>query len=362
MEGKPKILFILHLPPPVHGAAMVGEMIHGSEQFNRAFDCRYINLSTSASIGEIGKVSVGKLTAVMSLWKSVRKALADFRPDLVYVTASSTGLGFLKDSLLVSRIKKAGYRVVVHFHNKGVSRNPAFKPLYTRFFDGINVILLSGRLYPDIAAYIPRERVAFCPNGVTDCGRVDREDHSIPHILFLSNLIESKGIFVLLDACKILFGRHVRFFLDVAGGEGAAISEHRLRDEVNARGLSDLTRYHGAVTGVQKERMYHRADIFSLPTSNDCFPLVILEAMARSLPVVSTEEGAIPEMVSAGESGILVSPKDPTALADALEKLLKDKELRDRLGAFGRLRYEYSFTEEAFVRRFTEIMHKILEI
>ena len=363
MSPKPRILFVLHLPPPVHGAAVVGEMIRVSERVNSTFDCRYINLSTSGSLQEIGKVSAGKFTAVMHLWKAIRKELDDFRPDLVYVTASSSGLGFLKDSLLVDRIKKQGFPVVVHFHNKGVSsnQNPVFKTLYKRFFKGIKVIQLSERLYPDIAAYVSPDQVVFCANGVSDPGSVRREEHSVPHILFLSNLIESKGILVLLDACGILKDKGVRFVLDVAGGESRAISAARLQQEIGLRGLEDAVLYHGRLEGAEKEVVFRQADVFSLPTYEDCFPLVVLEAMARSLPVVSTDEGALAEMVLQEENGFIVPRKDAAVLSDALEKLLKDKSLREQMGASGRERFLSHYTEDAFINHFTDILQSLCQ-
>ncbi len=353
-----KILFILHLPPPVHGAAVVGETIRRSEAVNGTFACRYVNLSTSDSIGDIGKASIKKVTSIMRLWKSVREELKDFRPDLVYVTASSSGLGFLKDFLLVRQVKRAGYRVVVHFHNKGVSRRKdfLFRWLYSGFFRDIRVIQLSEKLYPDIAAYVPRENVRFCANGVSDPGPVLREEHAVPHILFCSNLIESKGILVLLDACRILLDRGARFVLDIAGGESSRITYVSLREELSRRGLTETTVCHGRVSGDGKEEVFRGADIFVLPTFEDCFPIVILESMARGLPVVSTDEGAVTEMVAVGENGFVVPRKDSVALADALSRLLQDPGLRRRMGDESRKRYQESFTEAAFLSRFISIL------
>lgn len=360
MDSKPRILFVMHLPPPVHGAAVVGEMIRGSKLVNGTFDCRYINLSTSGSVGEIGKVSARKVTAVMRLWKAVQKELDAFRPHLVYVTASSGGLGFLKDSLLVDRIRQAGYRVVVHFHNKGVSRhqNPASRALYTRFFKGIKVIQLSERLYPDISAYVPREDVYFCPNGIPDTSPSTalRRGNSVCHILYLSHLLVSKGILDLLDACCLLQKRGCRFVLDIAGGESAEISASRLQSEIEKRGLADRCVCHGWVSGTAKEQVLAHADIFAFPTRNEAFGLVALEAMSRSIPVVCTDEGALPDIVPDGVCGLIVPKNNPSALADALGKLLNDKALREKMGREGRERFLSAYTDEAFLRKFTDIL------
>ena len=365
MSPKPRILFVLHLPPPVHGAAVVGEMIRGSERVNSTFDCRYINLSTSGSVEEIGKVSAGKFTAVMHLWKAIREELEDFKPDLVYVTASSSGLGFLKDSLLVDRIKKQGYRVVVHFHNKGVSsnQNPVFKSLYKRFFKGIKVIQLSERLYPDIAAYVNRDDVLFCPNGIPDPSPSMSQcrENSVCHILYLSHLLVSKGILDLLDACRMLQEQGCRFVLDIAGGESAEISSARLQTEIANRQLSDRCICHGWVSGTVKDQVFSHADIFAFPTCNEAFGLVALEAMSRSVPVVCTDEGALPDIVADGESGYIVPRNNPAALASAIGKLLKDRSLRESMGASGRERFLSRYTEDAFINHFTDILQSICQ-
>ncbi|MCX6054725.1 MAG: glycosyltransferase family 4 protein [Chloroflexi bacterium] len=81
--------------------------------------------------------------------------------------------------------------------------------------------------------------------------------------------------------------------------------------------------------------LYHRCDIFALPTSGDCLPMVLSEAGAAGLPVISTTVAAIPEVIREGESGLLVAPGDTRALYGALEKLVSDPKLRTRMGIIG---------------------------
>ncbi len=100
----------------------------------------------------------------------------------------------------------------------------------------------------------------------------------------------------------------------------------------------------------------HKADVLVHPTREDCFPLVILEAMAAGLPVISTREGGIPDEVEDGMTGILCEKRDPAALADALKHLMEDAALRERMGRAGRERYERLFSASRFERRLTEIL------
>ncbi len=110
---------------------------------------------------------------------------------------------------------------------------------------------------------------------------------------------------------------------------------------VSASGPADLPEgavFHGLVGKDELRRLYSRASVFALPTLREAFGLSLVEAMAFSLPVVATRIEAIPEIVSDGETGILVPPRDPAALARALSALLDDPVRARLLGAAGRAR------------------------
>ena len=239
---KPKILFIMHMPPPVHGAAMVGQYIHDSELISRNFKCYYINLTTAKNLQDIGKMGMRKLFDFYKLLGKIRQTLKEVHPDLVYITPNASGGAFYKDFIVVQMIKAMGYKVVVHFHNKGVAthQNRWFDDaLYKRFFKGIKVILLSECLYSDIRKYVDRKNVFVCANGIS-CSS-DLVPHSesssvsknqIPHVLFLSNLLISKGVVVLLDALQILKEKGRSFVCDFVGGETAEMDAAMFESEV----------------------------------------------------------------------------------------------------------------------------------
>lgn len=84
---------------------------------------------------------------------------------------------------------------------------------------------------------------------------------------------------------------------------------------------------------------------------NECFPLVLLEAMQMHLPCISTTEGGISSIINDGENGYLVEMNNPIALADSIEKLLKDADLRKNMGENGWKRFKSDFTLEAFEKR-----------
>ena len=108
--------------------------------------------------------------------------------------------------------------------------------------------------------------------------------------------------------------------------------------------------YWGRRYGSEKDVFWKDADIFVFPTyyHNECFPLVILEAMEQGLPVISTNEGGIRDEVKDGKNGFIVKPQDAIALADAIQRLLDDKDARLSMGAEGRRMFKERFIMECF--------------
>ncbi len=100
-----------------------------------------------------------------------------------------------------------------------------------------------------------------------------------------------------------------------------------------------------------------------LPTyyPNECFPLVILEAMQHSLPVISTFEGGIPDMVKDGINGFLIPQRNVIALAERLELLVRYPQLRKQMGRDGRIKYENNFTLGIFEHKLLSILQDAIK-
>ena len=361
---KPTILFILHMPPPVHGAAMMGKYIHDSQVINNAFDSHYINLTTATDLSNIGKFSLKKIWSFLKLLHLIYRTVREFRPQLVYVTPNACGIAFYKDFIVVEMLKMMGCKVVVHYHNKGVSRRQdkmLDNFLYKIFFKKLKVILLSEKLYDDVKKYVKRENVQFCPNGIPDNSSTDSAKKTIKkngviHILFLSNLLESKGVIVLLDALKILKDKGYSIICNFAGGETNEIDSDRFHAEVSQRGLNNIAIYVGEKYGKAKDQAFDISDIFALPTYYECFPLVLLESMEHKLPIVSTDEGGIGDIVKNGENGLICEKKNPVSLANCIEALVTDSALREKMGNDGYVKFKQNYTIAAFETNFTQLI------
>ncbi|HTL78855.1 MAG TPA: glycosyltransferase family 4 protein [Candidatus Babeliales bacterium] len=182
-----------------------------------------------------------------------------------------------------------------------------------------------------------------------------------PRIVSIGRLVEFKGFDDLIGAFAELASRGIDFVCDIIGDGPlretlqAKIGQLNLASKVNL--LGSLSQ--GAVLEKLRD-----ADIFALASTtdtqgaSDVFPTVILEAMASARPVVSTRLAGIPELVVDGQTGLLAPPGDSTALAQALEKLLRDPELRLRFGRAGRDRIEQHFQIEQTVAPLVEMLER----
>lgn len=190
----------------------------------------------------------------------------------------------------------------------------------------------------DILLPADRDKVCTVYHGV-DTTRFSpgatRAAHDPPVIVSVGRLVPKKGHTHVVAAAQLLRERGVRFRLDIYGqGE----LRRPLQEQIDAAGLADAVRLHGARTQDELIEVYRQADAFVLApvvTPNgdrDGIPNVLLEAMGTGLPAVSTAISGIPEVITDGVNGLLVPSGDPAALADALECLITDPLVRQRLG------------------------------
>lgn len=364
---KPKILFILHLPPPVHGASIMGNYVKTNNKINEIFDCTYLNLSASKSINSIEKISAKKIFFFFHLLFSVASSLIKKKYDVCYVTIASNGIAFYKDFFIITILKIFRKKILLHFHNKGVKKgtksNKLNRHLYKFILGGkrTRIILLSPRLYDDIKEYADQKNVYYCANGIHCFNGITIPSKKISEtvrLLFLSNMMIDKGVLVLLEACVQLKERNIRFECHFVG-DWLNITETTFHQHVKMLNLSNNVFAHGKKYGDEKNVFYQHSDIFVFPSfyEKETFGLVLLEAMQFELPVVACDEGGIPDVVLDNETGYIVAKNNPAELADKLALLIKDPLLRQKMGLAGKKRYEENFTLNKFEERMASIIN-----
>jgi glycosyltransferase involved in cell wall biosynthesis len=197
----------------------------------------------------------------------------------------------------------------------------------------------------DTERFTPGAPASQRPRTVLYVGRMDRSS-------------AWKGVDVLVRAFAELAADVPGARLRLVGG-GDAVEDHlRLAAEL---GVADRVEAAGELTGQALVDAVRTAAVAVLPsrTEAESFGMVLVEAMACGTPVVGSAVGGIPHAVADGETGLLVPPGDPAALAAACRKLLADGELADRLGAAGRLRAEQRFAWPGLMERYTDLFRSL---
>lgn len=364
-----KIYFILHLPPPIHGAAMMGEYIKESKIINESFNCTFQNLALAKDIQDIGKGGIIKIYTFFKLITKVIYEILRQKPDLCYITPNAKGGAFYKDFIIVLLLKILRQNIVVHYHNKGISdkQNNFFDDLlYRIFFKNIKVILLTKQLYKDIKKYVNIKNIYYCPNGIPlqknfSCAYSKNNNNDF-NIIFLSNMMIGKGVLDLLYACKILKDRKKTFKCHFIG-KWSDINESFFKEKIHKLGLDDFVRTYGAIYGKEKNKFYENANLFVFPTyyHNECFPLVLLEAMEHGLPCISTNEGGIEDIIDNNKTGFIVEKKSPKLLANKIEYCIDNPNICEKMGKEGRKKFLEEYTIKTFENNMKSILNNILQ-
>jgi glycogen synthase len=229
------------------------------------------------------------------------------------------------------------------------------------------VIAVSAQMRADILAHfrVDPDRVVVLHNGVDAeafARTVRREAlarHRVrePYVLFVGRISEQKGIFPLLEAVRAL-PADVELVLCASSPD---TPELLARLEAAVAGRARVRWINAMLPVDEVVQLYSHAAAFVCPSIYEPFGLINLEAMACGTPVIATRVGGIPEVVVDGETGWLVEPGDPAALAEALGRALADPERGRRMGEAGRRRVEAHFTWERIAERTLDVYRQAIE-
>lgn len=292
--------------------------------------------------------------SLVQIWAYLRRV----KPDIVHTHCSVPGI--------VGRIaaRLAGVPVVVHtvhgfaFHDGSRGVTPALAVAVERLAGRLTDVLLSQNR-EDMAqavrhGIVDSERLHWIGNGIAleRFPAVEpRPEGERPVIITcVARLEPVKNHLLLLEAARLLKDREKRFELWLVGGGEERAS---YRTTCAAWGLGSHVRFLGYRDDIPA--LLAQSDIGALTSLKEGIPRAVLEAMAVGLPVVATNVTGTREVVRNGETGFLVSPHDPRPLAAALERLIDDPALRERMGARGRDVVRSGFDEAEIVRNLERV-------
>ena len=275
------------------------------------------------------------------------------RCDVVHINLASHGSTYRK--LVISGwAAMLGVPYVLHLHGGGYMRFwPEADTLLSRrigamFRKAAGVIVL-GKVWRDfVLRKVPQAegRVVILPNATETPSLPHKGGGDKVHILFLGRIEKDKGT---PELCKAL-----GLMADLPGWRATiagAGEVEALRARLKELGLEGRVAVPGWQGAADVARLLSEADILTLPSFVENQPISIIEGMAAGLAVVATPVGAVEDIVSDGETGLLVPPGDVPALRNALSRLVEEPELRRRMGEAGKARHRLTsgFEEVRFV-------------
>jgi glycosyltransferase involved in cell wall biosynthesis len=178
-----------------------------------------------------------------------------------------------------------------------------------------------------------------------------------PYLFAAGRFVEKKGFDVLIRAMAVVAQRMNDIALKLAG-EGPELA--RCTQLAESLGVADRITFLGGVAHEQVLRLMHGAAVVLVPSRQEPFGMVVLEAMACGTPVVATRVGGIPEILMPMQEGLLVEPERPGEMARAIERLVHDGALREAMGRRGRAKVLHGFTWDTVAERYEQAYSRAL--
>lgn len=322
-----------------------------------------------------GRFHIGR--AMQLVVVLIRVGILMPRVSVVYLTISTSRLGLIKDAAIALLAKVFGKPLVGHLHGGGEasffeSSSAGGKKLIRACRAAFRtMIVLSEELRDEFYYLKGHLNVAVVANGLPEAvepvevARKSLSTNETANIVYLSNMMISKGCVALLDACAELRRQGVPFrckfcgaFLDAVVGDGSVISEDWFVNRIDELGLADCVEYEGVVRGADKNDILSWAHVFVLPTWYpwEGQPISIIEALSWSTPVVSTNHKGIPGQVTSGVEGVLLDNVSPARIAAAIRSVVGDADNYSKMSAAARKAYEAKFTRHVFVQRLESVL------
>jgi len=291
------------------------------------------------------------------------------RVDVVYMTIAQSKAGFFRDLPFVALANFLNIKTVLHlkggnYHGFYENQSKLVKLLVKYMLDRSSKIIVLGEALIEMYNFHSplKDKVVVVRNGLPVEGIQSKAKEQSPNkqlgILYLSNLIQSKGYFDLVKSIRILrdvYGVQVKLTLAgeimLSSDDPEETTHGELKQQLSAyidsNNMNDLIQYVGPVSGDAKWDLYKEHDIFCLPTNYiyEGQPVSIIEAIAHGCAIISTNFRAIPEMLVDGANGYIVQFGNPKDIADKVMSIINNSQISAMSSESLRL-YETKFTRK----------------
>jgi len=371
---KNKILFIGSTPPPQHGVSTANETLLNSSLVQQ-FNVKLLDITDRRDLDNMGKLELLNILLALKHNFLLIYFLLIFRPNIIYLNLSQNRWAYLRDGvfLLITRIIHPKSKIVAHlnggyFHSFYKNESKYIQKLIDITLKNIHRVIVVG----DCLKYIFMNKVrdiVVVPNGVADLhyfqlnGEI-KKTRDIFHVSFISNFFEEKGIITFIKAARLILKKSTNIHFHLAGHfiENEDKTSREIRDFLREYENDERVLYHGVVRGKEKEELLLKTHIFILPSfyHYEGHPLVLLEALSCGCVLISSEQGAIGEIVEEGKTGFILPAKNELRLAKKIFELVSDPDALQKMSRNARQSYLNRFTNEIFANNMINVFHETL--
>ena len=358
LDKQNKTILIGPLPNPVTGLSIANELALSTLN-PTGRPLLSINTSPKHFSEKLGRFNLISLLHFTLNYLEIYKI---FFVSKVYYTPGQTFFGVLKYAPFVLFSKFLGKEIIVHIHGNYVAKQyEKLDGLQKRIFRKIlsysnKGIVLSKTLHNNLSPFIAKENVFVLPNFYNKqlTEQPVEKAFSELKICYLSNLMNEKGVFFFLEALEELNAKGISFKATIAGHIEQSQQEILLNKMSQIEGIM----YKGLVRGEEKSQMLQEANVFVLPTfyRMEGLPISIIEAMATGNVIITTNHGAIPDLITEGENGFLIKKKSADAIVEKLLFLVENPSKAKEISNNNILKAKRSFTSEKFSEKLLNIL------
>lgn len=358
---KKNILFFCPIPPPIGGQALISNMVYN------LIKPKFL-INTNVKSKYLGTI----ITLLKTFWIFIFHKV-----DLVYFTCTRSKKGAIKDIVLLFLCKIKGVKVINHLHGNEIMDlftggifSKIIHSAYTNIDETIFVTERQKQLMPSSLTKMKRSVIPNCYDSVLDDVDFDlKNKNEEVHILYISFLMKSKGIFVALDTFEKIAKDHKNVIFNIAGEplSDYLMSALEVKKKFDDR-FHELNQlypnriiYHGVVKEVSKVNLFLNSDILLFPTffKTESFGLVNVEAMRTGNAIVTTDHNFLSDIVTKNE-GLLVKPNDVDSTYNAVKFFLDNPELLLKIQQHNIIHSKCEFSPEKFNSRINLLFSQYL--
>lgn len=344
--------------PPVHGQSLA------FTRFVENIDC---TKRTVINTNFEGRSKIVKVFLTILAMVSILHKILFYKYEIVYFTCSRSFLGSIKDVLLIQIASFRDIKIVNHLHGLDfytfLHKSPKlYKNILLQTYQKVDtsIVLLQSMKAQFVDFYeMKLEVVSNFYDKELDKKIVDKDDTKI-NLVYLSNIMSSKGIFELIDAFEILSKKNGNIYLNIAGkfiaDEQMTIKEVKKKFNYKIKNNSRI-KYMGGVYGKEKIKLLQLSDIFVLASyyKSEAFPISIIEAMSCANAIVATDHNCLPDIVKS-ENGIIVKKKSAESLANGISKLINNNVNLERIKLHNKIEAREKYSVENYLRSLKKIV------